>query len=161
VCAGAGAVAVAGAAETCLLRCDLMTEHAVSSDRAATERLFRKYKPTHVIHLAAFVGGLFNNLAHNVEFYRYNTLMNDNVMECCRIYKVKKLVSCLSTCIFPDKTTYPIDETMVRSPQPHLCYNFSRACVHVPPLAVVVLYVACFAAPQWPTTQIQRGILPR
>jgi hypothetical protein len=27
--------------------------------------------------------------------------------------QVKKLVSCLSTCIFPDKTTYPIDETMV------------------------------------------------
>ena len=27
--------------------------------------------------------------------------------------QVKKCVSCLSTCIFPDKTTYPIDETMV------------------------------------------------
>jgi hypothetical protein len=26
---------------------------------------------------------------------------------------VVKVVSCLSTCIFPDKTTYPIDETMV------------------------------------------------
>lgn len=41
-------------------------------------------------------------------------LINDHVMECCRIYKVKKLVSCLSTCVFPDKTSYPIDETMVR-----------------------------------------------
>ena len=27
---------------------------------------------------------------------------------------VTKVVSCLSNCIFPDKTTYPIDETMVR-----------------------------------------------
>ena len=26
---------------------------------------------------------------------------------------MQKVVSCLSTCIFPDKTTYPIDETMV------------------------------------------------
>lgn len=26
---------------------------------------------------------------------------------------VTKVVSCLSSCIFPDKTTYPIDETMV------------------------------------------------
>ena len=84
------------------------------SDAAATRAIFERVRPTHVIHLAAFVGGLFNNLAHNVEFYRYNTLMNDNVMECCREFKVKKLVSCLSTCIFPDKTTYPIDETMVR-----------------------------------------------
>ena len=39
--------------------------------------------------------------------------MNDNVLENCKNFKVKKLVSCLSTCIFPDKITYPIDETMV------------------------------------------------
>jgi len=40
-------------------------------------------------------------------------------MECCRIYKVQKLVSMLSTCIFPDKTTYPIDETMLHDGPPH------------------------------------------
>ena len=28
-------------------------------------------------------------------------------------------MSCLSTCIFPDKTTYPIDETMVHDGPPH------------------------------------------
>lgn len=65
------------------------------------------------------VGGLFSNLKYKVEFYRENILINDNVMECCRIYKVEKLVSCLSTCIFPDKTTYPIDETMVHNGPPH------------------------------------------
>ena len=88
-------------------------------DRAATEAIFEKHKPTHCIHLAAFVGGLFRNLKYKVEFYRDNTLINDNVMECCRIFKVKKLVSCLSTCIFPDKTTYPIDETMLHTGPPH------------------------------------------
>lgn len=33
---------------------------------------------------------------------------------------MQKVVSCLSTCIFPDKTTYPIDESMVSIsvPQP-------------------------------------------
>ena len=72
-----------------------------------------------MIHLAAMVGGLFRNMKHNVEFFRENILINDNVMECCREYNVKKLVSCLSTCIFPDKTTYPIDETMLHSGPPH------------------------------------------
>ena len=38
---------------------------------------------------------------------------------CVLAVQVKKLVSCLSTCIFPDKTTYPIDETMVHSGPPH------------------------------------------
>ena len=33
--------------------------------------------------------------------------------------QVDKVVTCLSTCIFPDKTTYPIDETMIHSGPPH------------------------------------------
>lgn len=31
----------------------------------------------------------------------------------------EKVVSCLSTCIFPDKINYPIDETMVHNGPPH------------------------------------------
>jgi GDP-L-fucose synthase len=65
------------------------------------------------------VGGLFANMREKVEFFRENILINDNIMECCRIYKVQKLVSFLSTCIFPDKTTYPIDETMLHDGPPH------------------------------------------
>lgn len=49
-----------------------------------------------------------------VSMQRKNLLINDCVLQCCFEYGVKKCVSCLSTCIFPDKTTYPIDETMVR-----------------------------------------------
>lgn len=41
--------------------------------------------------------------------------INDNVLLVSHETNVNKVVSCLSTCIFPDKTTYPIDETMVRS----------------------------------------------
>lgn len=46
-------------------------------------------------------------------------LINDNVLLACHETNVGKVVSCLSTCIFPDKTTYPIDETMVL-----FCYDF-------------------------------------
>jgi len=88
-------------------------------DRKETNAIFDKYKPTHVIHLAAKVGGLFANMKQKVEFYRENTLINDNIMENCRLHKVAKLVSMLSTCIFPDKTTYPIDETMLHDGPPH------------------------------------------
>jgi len=88
-------------------------------DLAQTEALFQLHHPTHVVHLAAFVGGLFKNMKYKVEFWRYNVLMNDNIMHCCHKYNVDKLVSCLSTCIFPDKTTYPIDETMIHSGPPH------------------------------------------
>lgn len=40
--------------------------------------------------------------------------INDNVLSVAQEMGVQKVVSCLSTCIFPDKTTYPIDEKMVR-----------------------------------------------
>jgi len=35
-------------------------------DRKSTEAIFEKFKPTHVIHLAAKVGGLFANMAQKV-----------------------------------------------------------------------------------------------
>jgi GDP-L-fucose synthase len=89
------------------------------ADAAETKALFERIKPTHVIHLAAMVGGLFRNLSHNVEFFRVNTAINDNVLACAKEHAVKKCVSCLSTCIFPDKTTYPIDETMIHNGPPH------------------------------------------
>ncbi|KAL1926155.1 hypothetical protein VTP01DRAFT_6020 [Rhizomucor pusillus] len=84
-----------------------------------TRAIFEKYKPTHVIHLAALVGGLFKNMKYKLDFLRDNMLINDNVLEISKQFGVKKVVSCLSTCIFPDKTTYPIDETMVHNGPPH------------------------------------------
>ena len=59
------------------------------------------------------VGGLFANMRANLDFFRQNMQMNDNILSSSHKYGVKKVVSCLSTCIFPDKTTYPINETMV------------------------------------------------
>ena len=41
-------------------------------DRKATEAIFEKFKPTHVIHLAAKVGGLFANMAQKVSVFVLN-----------------------------------------------------------------------------------------
>lgn len=38
-------------------------------NREQTLELFKKYQPTHVIHLAALVGGLFRNLSRNLDFF--------------------------------------------------------------------------------------------
>ncbi len=60
--------------------------------------------------------------------------MNDNIFEACHHFGVHKLVSCLSTCIFPDKTTYPIDETMIHNGPPHTSnegYAYSKRMIDV------------------------------
>lgn len=92
-------------------------------DTQATRRTLNTYKPTHVIHLAAMVGGLFHNMAHNLDFLRKNLQINDNVLQISYEVGVEKVVSCLSTCIFPNDTSYPIDETMVHNGPPH-CSNY-------------------------------------
>jgi len=86
---------------------------------AATEKLFEKYKPTHVIHLAALVGGLFKNMKYKLSFLRDNNLINDNVLHCSHKTDVTKLISCLSTCVYPDKVEYPLDETKIHLGLPH------------------------------------------
>jgi GDP-L-fucose synthase len=97
------------------------------SSLSETRELFRRISPSHVIHLAAYVGGLFKNMNHKVEMLEKNLQINYNVVKCCHEYKVTKLVACLSTCIFPDKTTYPINETMLHDGPPH---NSNDAYAH-------------------------------
>lgn len=99
-----------------------------------TKAIFEKYQPKACIHLAARVGGLFANMKYKVEFFRENIQINDNVMECCRIYKVDKLVSCLSTCIYPDKVEYPLDEDKIHLGAPHSSnegYAYAKRLVEV------------------------------
>jgi len=106
----------------------LSSKDADLTDRAATKAVFEKIKPTHVIHLAAKVGGLYGNMRGNLHFFRINMAINDNVLSVAHEVGVKKVVSCLSTCIFPDKTTYPIDEEMIHNGAPHNSnYGYSYA----------------------------------
>jgi GDPmannose 4,6-dehydratase len=98
------------------------------------EYIFLKYKPTHVIHLAANVGGLFKNLKDNLGMYMDNQRINQNVLHCCHKYNVKKLLSCLSTCIYPDNVKYPIKESILHQGLPHLSnqgYSFAKRMLHV------------------------------
>tara|TARA_Y100000310_G_C20515318_1_gene730893 strand:- start:105 stop:1031 length:927 start_codon:yes stop_codon:yes gene_type:complete len=81
--------------------------------------LFLKEKPDYVIHLAAKVGGVKANLESLGTFYYDNIMMNTNVLEAARKYKVKKVLSFLSTCIYPDKVTYPLIEDQIHLGPPH------------------------------------------
>jgi GDP-L-fucose synthase len=80
------------------------------------------------------VGGLFHNMRSNLDFFRKNMLINDNILHTSYLSGVTKVVSCLSTCVFPDKTTYPIDETMVHDGPPHdsnFGYSYAKRMIDV------------------------------
>lgn len=122
----------------------------MSRDIAQTRAIFEKHRPTHVIHLAAKVGGLYLHMRENLYFLvrsfvdvlrstpmvkylrheppsqRDNLQINDNVLQTAHEMGVSKVVSCLSSCIFPDKTEYPIDESMVSCEMCSLAYLLTQ-----------------------------------
>ena len=92
--------------------CNLLDYHE-------TLTLFHGIKPDYVIHLAACVGGLFKNMSQKVKMLEDNLIINTNVLKCSHLAGVTKLIACLSTCIFPDLTGYPINESMINNGPPH------------------------------------------
>jgi GDP-L-fucose synthase len=81
------------------------------------------HRPTHVIHCAGQVGGIGGNMNHKGEYFYNNIMINTNVIEGARFYGVKKLVSFLSTCVFPDDVEYPLTEDKIHKGEPHTSNN--------------------------------------
>jgi GDP-L-fucose synthase len=73
-----------------------------------------------VIHCAAKVGGVQANTNQVAEFFDDNIRMNLNIIESCKRAEVK-LVSVLSTCIYPDApcVEYPLTEDQLHMGPPH------------------------------------------
>ena len=73
-----------------------------------------------VIHCAARVGGVKANTDYVADFFDDNVRMNMNVLDACREQGLK-LVSVLSTCIYPDApyVKYPLTEDQLHLGPPH------------------------------------------
>jgi GDP-L-fucose synthase len=81
--------------------------------------LFKKIQPDQVIHLAALVGGIGGNLMHSGDYFRDNLLINTNVLEISRKSGVSRLISFMSTCVFPNDGPYPLHPSNIHLGQPH------------------------------------------
>eukprot|EP00917_Polyrhabdina_sp_WS-2016_P026329 GHVP01056581.1.p1 GENE.GHVP01056581.1~~GHVP01056581.1.p1 ORF type:complete len:332 (+),score=47.17 GHVP01056581.1:787-1782(+) len=93
-----------------------------------TDEIFEKYKPNYVIHLAANVGGLFKNMKFQKKMFMDNLNLGVTVLSASNEYKVEKVISCLSTCIFPNGLDKPINEDMLHDGKPHDSnYGYSYA----------------------------------
>ncbi len=103
-------------------------------DFEKTVELFISYKPKYVFHLAAKVGGVVANSKYIGDFYRENSMINTNVLEASRLCKAEKVISLLSTCIYPDKGPYPLKEENIHDGIPHssnYAYAFAKRMLDV------------------------------
>ena len=81
----------------------------------------------HIIHLAARVGGILDNMNHPAEFIEDNLLMNTLLLKYARLNDVPYLTAILSTCIYPDKfEQYPLREEDLHKGEPQAT-NFAYA----------------------------------
>lgn len=95
-----------------------------------TYESINRNKPDCVIHLAAKVGGIVDNIRNPFDYYEDNVLMNTNIFRVVRKAGIKKFIGVLSTCAYQDVSpSYPISEEMIYDGLPNvnnLGYGFSK-----------------------------------
>lgn len=84
------------------------------------QKMFQEHQPDFVIHTAAKVGGVLANLKHKGDFFYENIMMNTNIIHEAKSHGVKKVIAFLSTCVFPDKVEYPLNENKIHLGPPHI-----------------------------------------
>ena len=100
------------------------------NERVSFEGIFQ------VFHLAAKVGGIKANTDFMGDFYYENEKINQNVLQAAKDAGVRKVISLLSTCVYPDGPyiTYPLTEKQLHHGPPHSSnygYAYAKRMVDV------------------------------
>jgi GDP-L-fucose synthase len=103
--------------------CDLLVKKNITD-------MILDVKPEIVIHTAARVGGIIDNIAHQSEYYAENVLMDTNLIDSCLSANVGKFIGILSTCAYPDiASSYPMKESELHNGIPsssNLSYGIAK-----------------------------------
>ena len=96
-------------------------------------RMMEHFNPEIVVHLAARVGGIMDNIKYPVQYLEQNVAMNTNILKSSHDFSVKKVIGILSTCIYPDKSErYPMREQDLFSGPPaesNFSYALAKRCM--------------------------------
>jgi UDP-glucuronate 4-epimerase len=105
-------------------------------DEKTLDKLFKKHNFDYVVHLAARAG-VRPSIADPKLYEEVNVRGTLNILEACRVYKVKKLVSASSSSVYGNQSKIPFSETdRVNNPiSPYaatkkageeICYTYSH-----------------------------------
>jgi GDP-L-fucose synthase len=103
--------------------------------REGVELMLLKEQPDTIVHLAAKVGGIIDNINKPVEYFEDNIMMNTLLVSLSYRYGVNRFIGVLSTCIYPDVVeTYPIKEEQLHLGPPtvtNFSYGYAKRCLAV------------------------------
>lgn len=106
-------------------------------DRESIRATLAEVNPQAVVHLAAKVGGISDNMSLPNDYFYENILMNTLLLEECRLHGVDRFIGVLSTCAYPDRLpdgAYPLDEEMLHAGPPtetNFGYGYAKRCMAV------------------------------
>jgi len=103
----------------------------LTSEKDVVE-MYNKFNPDCVIHLAAKVGGILDNISKPAEYFTDNILMNTLLVDYAQKNNTERFIGILSSCIFPDKhDTYPMQESDMHNGPPtptNYAYGYAKRC---------------------------------
>jgi len=86
----------------------------------SVKQYFKDNKFDYVIHLAAYVGSLHDNIENKTSYFNENILMNTLITKYAYENGVKNFLGILSTCIYPNNiSNFPIKESQLHNGAPH------------------------------------------
>lgn len=97
-------------------------------------KFIKENKVKKIIHCAAKVGGIKANMNFLADFYYENIIMNTHLLHAAKETGVLKVVSVMSTCIFPDDAVYPLKIEHIHDgepPQSHYAYSYAKRMLEV------------------------------
>ena len=95
--------------------------------------LVSSYTPDIIIHLAAKVGGIQDNINKPADYINDNLLINTNIIKAAFEYKVPRFIGILSSCAYPSiADRYPMVEEQLYEGTPwidNIGYGYTKRCL--------------------------------
>ena len=105
------------------------------TDSESVWKMLHKTGPDAIVHLAAKVGGIIDNINKPAEYFTDNVLMNTMLMDYAYNKGIDRFIGILSTCIYPDAVdSYPMIETDLHKGPPtptNFSYGYAKRCLAV------------------------------
>lgn len=116
----------------------LSSKNCDLTDNESVRAMLQYYQPDAIIHLAAKVGGIFDNINKPADYFTDNILINTLLMDCAYKNGIKRFIGILSTCIYPDypatENFYPMKENQLHDGPPaptNFSYGYAKRCLAV------------------------------
>lgn len=96
---------------------------------------FHGLSPDILIHMAAKVGGIIDNISKPEDYYYENIIMNSLLVRHSVNHRIKRFIAILSTCAYPDVAShYPMTEDMLHDGPPaptNFAYGYAKRAMAV------------------------------